>query len=39
MLRHFYASIRKKDSEMMKKSSVNLLMYGLAKHLKDLLSC
>jgi hypothetical protein len=39
MLRHFYASIRKKDSEMMKTSSVNLLMYGLAKHLKDLLSC
>ena len=29
----------KKDGEMMKKSSVNLLKYGLAKHLKDLLSC
>jgi deoxyribodipyrimidine photolyase-like uncharacterized protein len=27
MLRLFYASIRKKDGEMMKKSSVNLLKY------------
>jgi hypothetical protein len=35
MLRLFYASIRKKDGEMMKKSSVNLLRYGLAKHLKE----
>jgi hypothetical protein len=35
MLRLFYASIRKKDGEMMKKSSVNLLKYGLAKHLKE----
>ena len=35
MLRLFYESIRKKDGEMMKKSSVNLLKYGLAKHLKE----
>lgn len=35
MLRLFYASIGKKDGEMMKKSSVNLLKYGLAKHLKE----
>jgi hypothetical protein len=35
MLRLFYASIKKKDGEMMKKSSVNLLRYGLAKHLKE----
>ena len=35
MLRLFYASIRKKDGEMMKKSSVNLLKYGLAKYLKE----
>lgn len=35
MLRIFYASIGKKDGEMMKKSSVNLLKYGLAKHLKE----
>jgi hypothetical protein len=35
MLRLFYASIRKKDGEMMRKSSINLLKYGLAKHLKE----
>jgi hypothetical protein len=35
MLRLFYAAIRKKDGEMMKKSSVNLPRYGLAKHLKE----
>ena len=35
MLRLFYASIRKKDGEMMKKTSVNLLKYGLVKHLKE----
>ena len=35
MLRLVYASIRKKDGEMMNKCSVNLLKYGLAKHLKE----
>jgi hypothetical protein len=35
MLRLVYGSIRKKDGEMMKQISVNLLKYGLAKHLKE----
>jgi hypothetical protein len=35
MLRLVYAPIGKKNGEMMKKCSVNLLKYGLAKHLKE----
>ena len=34
-LRTFYASIRKKDGEVMKKTSLTALKYGLRKFLKD----